>query len=144
MPQVLLLNGPNLNLLGVREPEIYGTTTLEEIVAATRALGEALGVEVVAEQHNGEGEIIDAIHRARGHAVGIVYNPGAHAHYSYAIADAIAAVDLPVVEVHISNIYRREAHRRTSVIAPVAIGVISGFGPSGYSLALRALVGHLS
>jgi 3-dehydroquinate dehydratase II len=136
---VLLLNGPNLNLLGEREPEIYGPTTLVEIETRIIALGRELSLEVRTAQHNGEGEIIDAIHEARNWAAGIVYNPGAHAHYSYAIADAISSVPIPVIEVHLSNIYAREEHRRRSVIAPVAAGVIGGLGLLGYELALRAL-----
>jgi 3-dehydroquinate dehydratase II len=140
---VLLLNGPNLNLLGEREPEIYGTTTLVEIETRLIALGRELSVEVRTAQHNGEGELIDAIHEARNWASGIVYNPGAHAHYSYAIADAVSSISIPVIEVHLSNIYAREEHRRRSVIAPVAAGVISGLGLLGYELALRALASRL-
>ena len=143
MAQVLVLNGPNLNLLGEREPEIYGTTTLAEIVAALEALGKELGIEVRAEQYSGEGEVVDALHRARTWAAGVVYNPGAHAHYSYAIADAISSIPIPVIEVHLSNIYAREEYRRRSVVAAAATGVIGGFGPLGYELALRALASGL-
>ena len=137
--RVLVLNGPNLNLLGEREPAVYGTTTLAEIEQRLRELASSLGLALTFAQHNGEGAIIDALHDARTWARGVVYNPGAHAHYSYAIADAIASISIPVYEVHLSNIYAREPHRRHSVIAPVAAGVLSGFGPDGYELALRGL-----
>jgi len=137
--RVLVLHGPNLNLLGRREPEIYGTETLAELNDAVVAAGSDLGVEVRCEQHNSEGEIIDALHRAPQECAGIVVNPGAYAHYSYAIADAIAAIGIPVVEVHLSNVAGREPFRRTSVTAVACRGVVSGFGAHGYVLALRAL-----
>lgn len=135
--KVLLLNGPNLNLLGTRDPAQYGTTTLAEIEARVVALGEELGVEVVCAQRNGEGDLVDLIQGARGWA-GIVMNPGAYAHYSIALRDAVDAVEAPFIEVHISNIYAREAFRHTSVTAPVAAGYIAGCGTFGYELGLRA------
>ncbi len=142
MVRILVIHGPNLNLLGTREPEVYGSTTLSEIDAMLSELGGELGVEVESFQSNHEGAIIDAIHSARGRFGGILLNPGAYTHYSVAIRDAIAAVDLPVVEVHLSNIYKREPFRHRSVIAPVAAGTITGFGAESYRLGLRALV-HL-
>ncbi|MGA8099097.1 MAG: type II 3-dehydroquinate dehydratase [Candidatus Cybelea sp.] len=137
--RVLVLHGPNLNLLGEREPDLYGRQTLLELNDAIAAAAEDLGVEVRCEQYSGEGAIVDALHAARTNCEGIVINPGAYAHYSYAIADAIAAIRIPVVEVHISNIAAREAFRRTSVTAAACRGVVSGLGTAGYVLALRAL-----
>ncbi|OTA41147.1 MAG: 3-dehydroquinate dehydratase [Symbiobacterium thermophilum] len=142
MGRILVIHGPNLNLLGTREPEVYGSTTLPEIDAMLAELAGELGVEVESFQSNHEGAIIDAIHGARGRFDGILLNPGAFTHYSLAIRDAIAAVDLPVVEVHLSNIYKREPFRHRSVIAPVAAGTIAGFGVESYRLGLRALA-HL-
>ncbi|MFZ5814833.1 MAG: type II 3-dehydroquinate dehydratase [Bacillota bacterium] len=139
MARVLVIHGPNLNLLGTREPQIYGSTTLAEIDAALAELGTQLGVAVEAFQSNHEGAIIDAIHGARGRVEGILINPGAYTHYSIAIRDALAGVGLPVVEVHLSNVYRREEFRHRSVIAPVVVGTIAGFGPDSYLLGLRAL-----
>lgn len=138
--RVLVIHGPNLNLLGEREPEIYGKQTLAEIDASIAALARELNIEVRAVQHNGEGEIIDELHAARSQYDAIVINPGAYTHYSYAIADAIAAIRIPVVEAHLSNIASREAFRRTSVIAPSCKGSIAGFGAESYALALRAAV----
>ena len=135
--KVLLLNGPNLNLLGTRDPDQYGTTPLAEAEARVVALGEELGVEVVCAQRNGEGDLVDLIHGARDWA-GVVMNPGAYAHYSIALRDAVDAVEVPVVEVHISNVYAREAFRHSSVTAPVAAGYIAGCGVLGYELGLRA------
>lgn len=138
--RVLVLHGPNLNLLGTREPQVYGTFTLEEINASLKQLADKLGVEVVFFQSNHEGELVDRLHQAVGKEDAVVFNPGAYTHYSLALRDAVAAIGLPVIEVHLSNIYAREEFRRHSVIAPVAAGQISGLGPLGYRLALQAAV----
>ncbi|HEY8347550.1 MAG TPA: type II 3-dehydroquinate dehydratase [Symbiobacteriaceae bacterium] len=140
MARVLVIHGPNLNLLGQREPHIYGSATLSDIDAALQRLGTELGVEVETMQSNHEGAIIDAIHGARGRCDALVINPGAYTHYSIAIRDAIAAVGLPTVEVHLSNVYKREPFRQHSVISPVASGTIAGFGVESYLLGLRAAV----
>jgi 3-dehydroquinate dehydratase-2 len=136
----LVLHGPNLNLLGERDPEVYGQQTLDQLNETIASEASAAGVEICCEQYNGEGQIIDALHAARKDYSGIVLNPGAYAHYSYAIADAIAAIGIPVVEVHLSNVAGREAFRRTSVTAAACRGVVSGLGAASYRLALRALV----
>jgi len=142
--RVLVLHGPNLNLLGEREPEIYGTQTLDEINESIAGTAKKLGLEVRCEQHNGEGAIVEALHAARNEYSGVVINPGAYAHYSYAIADAISAISIPVVEVHLSNIAAREPFRRISVTAAACRGSISGLGAGSYVLALRALAEMLS
>jgi len=137
--RVLVIHGPNLNLLGERQPEIYGSLTLAEINELITTAARDIGAKVDCVQFNGEGEIIDAIHNARSNYDGIAINPGAYAHYSYAIADAIASVEIPVIEVHLSNIAGRETFRRVSVTAAACVGSVSGFGAMSYVLALRAL-----
>jgi len=135
---VLLLSGPNLNLLGERQPEVYGAATLADLVATfTEALGD--GFEVEHQQSNHEGDLVDAIHGGRGRAAAIVINPGAFTHYAWAIHDALAAYDGPIVELHLSNPMAREAWRHQSVLAPVATGLVSGFGGDGYRLAALAV-----
>lgn len=143
MAKILVIHGPNLNLLGTREPEIYGTLTLDKINAMLKRLGEELGLAVETFQSNHEGAIIDKIHAVIGQTDGILINPGAYTHYSLAVRDAVAAVPVPVVEVHLSNVHAREEFRRHSVIAPVASGQISGFGADSYLLGLRALAAIL-
>jgi 3-dehydroquinate dehydratase-2 len=141
--RLLLLNGPNLNLLGTRQPEVYGATTLPEIEASVTALAAELGFEVRAVQSNHEGVLIDAIHEARGDCAGIIINPGAYSHTSVAIPDALTSVELPVAEVHLSNIHRREPFRHHSYVSAVAEMVIAGAGPAGYEYAVRYLAGKL-
>ncbi len=140
---VLVVHGPNLNLLGLREPQIYGSLTLQEIDSLLLTESVVLGVSVVTQQSNQEGTLIDAIHSSYQQYQGILINAGAYTHTSVAIADALKAVRIPTVEVHLSNIYQRESFRHHSYIAPVAIGQISGFGAQSYCLGLRALVGYL-
>ena len=138
--RVLVLNGPNLNMLGVREPATYGSQTLDDIVAMCVAEGQALGLEVEARQSNHEGELVTWIQQALGTFGGIVINPGAYSHTSVAIHDALRAVGLPVVEVHLSNIHARESFRHHSYISAVCRGVIAGLGPTGYRLGVQALI----
>jgi 3-dehydroquinate dehydratase-2 len=136
--RVLVIHGPNLNLLGDREPEIYGTQTLDDVNDLIATSANDFGMNVTCAQYNGEGQIVDALHAARGTADAVVINPGAYAHYSYAIADAIRSIGIPVIEVHLSNIHARDEFRRTSVTAAACRGTVGGFGAQSYVLALRA------
>ncbi|MEM6658780.1 MAG: type II 3-dehydroquinate dehydratase [Pseudomonadota bacterium] len=144
MNKVLVLNGPNLNLLGLRQPEIYGSTTLGMIDDLCVSHGRSVGLDVSCFQSNHEGELLDAIHGARSVQRGLVMNAGAYTHTSVALMDAISSVELPLVEVHLSNIHAREEFRHRSYIAPVAIGQICGFGAQGYALALDALAARFT
>lgn len=144
MVAIMVLHGPNLNLLGQREPEVYGKMTLEQIDQRLAAAGRQLALEVRSFQSNSEGGLIDALHTAREWASGVIFNPGGYTHTSVALRDAVASIELPVVEVHLSNVYAREEFRHTSVISPVCAGKITGFGWRSYLLGLHALAGMLS
>ncbi|MBD3663248.1 type II 3-dehydroquinate dehydratase [Sulfitobacter aestuariivivens] len=144
MPSVLILNGPNLNLLGTRQPDVYGTTTLADIETMCQETARKLGLSIAFEQSNHEGAMIEQIHAAKGTYDAILINAGAYTHTSVAIRDAIAAVELPTVEVHLSNIHARETFRHTSYISGVAVGMICGFGAKGYTMALDALSERLA
>lgn len=140
MTSILILHGPNLNLLGTREPQVYGNWTLQDINEALISRGADMGVQVRCFQSNREGELIDALHDARDWAGGVVFNPGAYTHTSVALRDAISAIEIPVVEVHLSNVYARQEFRHKSLLAPVCLGKITGFGWRSYLLGLQALV----
>ena len=142
--RLLVIHGPNLNLLGTREPEVYGSTTLADISADLDALAAELGVSLAHFQSNWEGALIDRIHAARGEVRGVLINPGGLTHTSVALRDALAAVALPFVEVHLSNVHAREPFRHTSLLSDLAAGVVVGFGPISYSLGLRGLVAKLN
>ena len=144
MVAIMILHGPNLNLLGQREPEVYGKMSLEEIDRRLAAAGRELALEVRSFQSNSEGGLIDALHAAREWASGVIFNPGAYTHTSVALRDAVAAIQLPVIEVHLSNVYAREEFRHTSMLSPVCAGKITGFGWRSYLLGLHALAGMLS
>jgi 3-dehydroquinate dehydratase II len=141
--RIAVLNGPNLNLLGVREPEIYGRTTLAQVEEQLAVLARELNVVVECYQKNGEGALIDIVHGFRGRIDGAVVNAGAYSHTSLALRDALAAVEVPFVEVHVTNVYAREPERRHSMLAPAAVGVVVGLGTQGYELALRGIVSTL-
>jgi 3-dehydroquinate dehydratase-2 len=141
--RLLILNGPNLNLLGEREPEVYGHTTLREAIDHARTTAAALGFEIEDLQTNHEGELIDRLHAARDHVDGVILNPGGLTHTSVALRDAVAGSGLPTIEVHLSNLARRESFRQTSLVTGVSIGLIAGFGAAGYSLAVHAFSHYL-
>ena len=142
--RIAVVNGPNLNLLGVREPHLYGSRTLDDIERDLRGTASELGVEIAFSQHSGEGDVIDAIHALRGSTDGILINAGAYSHTSLAIRDALSAVAIPYVEVHLTNIYAREPERRHSTLASGARAVLCGFGAYGYELGLRGLVASIA
>ena len=144
MLNVLVLHGPNLNLLGTREPDVYGTDTLADIDSQLTTLAEELKITIHIKQSNSEEVLIESLHSSREWANGVLFNPGAFTHTSVALRDAIAAIDIPVVEVHLSNIHARESFRRDSLLAPVCIGSISGFGTKSYMLGLQALKTHMN
>jgi 3-dehydroquinate dehydratase-2 len=142
--RIAVLNGPNLNLLGTREPALYGRESLDDVERALRTVASELGTDVEFAQHNGEGEMIDTIHKLRGRVDGVVINAGAYTHTSIAIRDALAAIAVPFIEVHVTNVYAREPERRHSMLAPAAVGVVCGLGAYGYELALRGLTRTLA
>lgn len=142
--RIAVLNGPNLNLLGTREPALYGHESLADVERALRDVARDIGAELEFAQRNGEGELIDLIHSLRGRVDGVVINAGAYTHTSIAIRDALTAIDVPYVEVHVTNVYAREPERRHSMLAPAAVGVICGLGAYGYELALRGLTRSLA
>lgn len=144
MTSLLILNGPNLNLLGQRQPEVYGRTTLAEIEAMAKAKGAELGVKIACLQSNSEGALVDAIHGARGKHDGIILNAGAYTHTSIALMDAISSAEVPTVELHLSNVHAREEFRHTSYISKVVVGQICGFGPNGYLLSIDAMFSYLA
>ena len=143
MPKVLILNGPNLNLLGTREPAIYGATTLPEIEDDARRYGQDKGVDITCAQSNHEGALVTYLHEAMGQQGGVILNAGAYTHTSIALHDAIKGTGLPVIELHLSNVHARESYRHHSMIAPACAGVICGFGAAGYRLAIDAMLGIL-
>jgi 3-dehydroquinate dehydratase-2 len=143
MTSLLVINGPNLNLLGTRQPEVYGRATLKDVESLCRDTAAEAGCSIDFLQSNHEGELIDALHAARGQYDGIILNAGAYSHTSIALYDAISSIGIPTVEVHVSNIHAREAFRHKSLITPAALGIISGFGITGYALGVRALIAHL-
>jgi len=143
MTAILILHGPNLNLLGIREPDVYGIMNLNAINERLKKAGENMGFEVRIIQSNSEGELINALHDAMEWAMGVVFNPGGYTHTSIALRDAVAAINIPVIEVHLSNVYSRDEFRHKSLIAPVCVGTIAGFGWRSYLLGMRGLVGFL-
>ena len=142
--RIAVINGPNLNLLGTREPELYGRETLADVERSLRTVGNEIGAELQFAQHNGEGDLIDAIHELRGKIDGIVLNAGAYTHSSLAIRDALTAIAVPFIEVHVTNVYAREPERRHSMLAPAAVGSVCGLGTYGYEAALRGLARKLA
>jgi 3-dehydroquinate dehydratase II len=141
--RILVLNGPNLNLLGTRETDVYGTATLDAILADVRSAAAEHGIEIYDIQSNSEGALIDALQEARSRADGVIFNPGAYTHYSIALRDAVASISVPVVETHLSNVHAREEFRHTSVVGAACLGVVAGFGADSYLIALEALRRHL-